>query len=43
MLLQKEVLLKNFKIFQKQYFLSHVEIVKDVTKEILCQNLIETR
>ena len=30
-------------IFQKYYFLSHLEIVKDVTKEILRRNLIQTR
>ena len=28
---------------QEQYFLSQIEIVKDVTKEILRPNLIETR
>ena len=27
----------------KQYFLSQLEIVKDVTKEILRRNLIQTR
>ena len=30
-------------IEEKKYFLSKLEMVKDVTKEILRQNLIETR
>ena len=30
-------------IKSKKYFLSHLEIVKDVTKEILSRYLIQTR
>jgi hypothetical protein len=29
--------------YTEYYFLSHLEIVKDVTKEILRRNLIQTR
>ena len=33
---------KTIKV-QEYNFLIHLEIVKDVTKKILCRNLIETR
>jgi hypothetical protein len=37
-------LLRNFEMRkEKEYFSSNLEIVKNVTNEILCRNLIQTR
>ena len=39
---RETLLIHNVSIYYK-YFLSQLEIEKDITKEILCRNLIETR